>query len=167
VCGARHRAAEQPESRASILDLLWRIVLEAKRHDEVLQDLSPSMDNWDLKRLALRPHHPQILSSSEEGRAIVLDLPEGEMLQEHQIHEGAWITVIDGEVRITSPTGQTIDALPGALVQFAPRERHEVKALADSRILLLLTPWPGCGHPGAMTVEQKSGVRERAAERAS
>jgi hypothetical protein len=51
------------------------------------------MDDWDLKRLAWRPHHPEILSSTEEGRAIVLDLPAGEMLQDHQVHEGAWITV--------------------------------------------------------------------------
>jgi quercetin dioxygenase-like cupin family protein len=124
------------------------------------------MDEWDLKRLAWRPHHPEILCSTEQGRAIVLDLPAGEVLQDHQVHEGAWITVIDGEVRITSHTSQTIDAEPGTLVQFAPGERHEVKALTDSRVLLLLTPWPGPGHPGTMTLEQKTEVRDRAAERA-
>ena len=63
------------------------------------------MDDWDLKELAWRPHNPEILSSSEEGRAVVLDLPTGEMLQDHQVHEGAWITVVSGEVRITSHTG--------------------------------------------------------------
>ncbi len=125
------------------------------------------MDDWDLKRLAWRPHHPEILSSAEEGRAVVLDLPAGEMLQDHQVHEGAWITVIDGEATITSHTGQTVDARPGVLVRFAPKERHEVKALVDSRLLLLLTPWPGSGHPGAMTLEEKTDVRDRAAERAS
>jgi quercetin dioxygenase-like cupin family protein len=124
------------------------------------------MDDWDLKRLAWKPHHPEILYSNDEGRAIVLDLPAGEMLQDHQVHEGAVITVIDGEIRITGDTGQTTDAKPGVLVRFAPQERHEVKALADSRLLLQLTPWPGAGHPGAMTLEQKTDVRERAAERA-
>ena len=124
------------------------------------------MDDWDLKRLAWRPHRPEILSSSEEGRAVVLDLPTGEMLQDHQVHEGAWITVIYGEVRITSHVGQAVDAEPGTLVQFAPQERHEVMALVDSRILLLLTPWPGSGHPGAMTLDEKAEVRGRAAERA-
>lgn len=124
------------------------------------------MDDWDLKRLAWRPHHPEILSSTKEGRAIVLDLPAGKLLQDHQVHEGAWITVIYGEVRITSLTGQAIDAQPGILVHFAPQERHEVKALADSRVLLLLTPWPGPGHPGTMTLEEKTEVRDRAAERA-
>jgi quercetin dioxygenase-like cupin family protein len=124
------------------------------------------MDRWDLKRLAWKPHQPEILSSTEEGRAVVLDLPAGEMLQDHQVHEGAWITVIYGEVRITSHAGQTIDAQLGTLVQFSPQERHELKALADSRILLLLTPWPGPGHPGAMTLDEKTEVRARAAERA-
>jgi quercetin dioxygenase-like cupin family protein len=124
------------------------------------------MDDWDLKRVAWRPHHPEILASGDEGRAIVLDLPAGEMLQDHQVHEGAWIMVIDGEAEITGNAGQRIDASPGILVQFAPRERHEVRALADSRILLLLTPWPGDGHPGSMTLEEKTDVRDRAAERA-
>lgn len=96
----------------------------------------------------------------------MLDLPTGETLQDHQVHEGAWITVIYGEVRITSQVGQTVDAEPGTLVQFAPQERHELTALVDSRILLLLTPWPGTGHPGAMTLDEKTGVRGRAAERA-
>ena len=117
------------------------------------------MDDWDLKRLAWRPHNPEILSSNEEGRATVLDLPDGEMLQDHQVREGAWITVIYGDVKITSRTGKTIDARPGTLVQFAPQE--QVKALADSRILLLLTPWPGPGHPGTMTLEEKTEVRGR------
>ncbi len=125
------------------------------------------MDAWDLNRLAWRPHQPEILSSTEEGRAIVLDLPAGELLQEHQVHEGAWITVIDGEAMITTHTGQTITARPGILVHFAPEERHEVNALADSRLLLLLTPWPGPGHPGALTLEQKANVRGRAAEQAA
>jgi len=124
------------------------------------------MDDWDLNHLAWRPHHPEILSSTEEGRAIVLDLPAGEILQDHQVHEGAWITVIDGAVRISNHTSQTIDAEPGTLVRFAPGERHEVKALASSRVLLLLTPWPGPGHPGTMTLQQKTEVRDRAAERA-
>lgn len=125
------------------------------------------MDDWDLKRLAWRPHHPEILYSTEQGRAIVLDLPAGEILQDHQVHEGAWITAVYGEVRISTANGQTINAQSGTLVQLAPQERHEVTALADSRILLLLTPWPGPGHPGAMTIEDKAVVRERAAERAT
>jgi quercetin dioxygenase-like cupin family protein len=125
------------------------------------------MDDWDLTRLAWKPHRPEILSSADEGRAVVLDLPAGEMLQDHQVHESALITVIDGEVRITSQTGQSVDVRPGILVQVAAQERREVTALADSRLLVLLAPWPGAGHPGAMTLQQKADVRDRAAARAS
>lgn len=124
------------------------------------------MDKWHLKDLAWRPHHPEILCSTEQGRAIVLDLPAGEALQDHQVHEGAWITVVNGALWISNHASETIDAAPGTLVQFAPGERHEVTAVTDSRVLLLLIPWPGPGHPGTMTLQQKTEVRDRAAERA-
>ncbi len=124
------------------------------------------MDAWDLTDALLKPHHPEILASTDEGRAIVLDLPSGGMLQDHQVHEGAWISVISGEVKITSSDGAAVDARPGTLVKCAPRERHEVTAVSDSRILLLLAPWPGVGHPGAMSLQEKADVRERAAEHA-
>jgi quercetin dioxygenase-like cupin family protein len=124
------------------------------------------MERWDLRGLAWRPHNPEILSSSEQGRAIVLDLPAGETLQDHQVHEGAWIMVVDGAVTVTEHGGTAAQAGPGMLVYVAPRERHEVTAVSDARVLLLLTPWPGPGHPGTMTLEQKADVRDRAAERA-
>jgi len=124
------------------------------------------MERWELSSLAWRPHNPEIVSSSEHGRAIVIDLPGGEMLQDHQVHEGAWIVVIDGAVTVTAADRSGVDAEPGVLVYLTPNERHEVTAVTDARVLLLLTPWPGAGHPGTMTLEQKADVRERAAERA-
>src|ERR1700730_14509984 len=124
------------------------------------------MEAWDVGQRDLRPHHPEILSSTEQGRAITLELPAGELLQEHQVHETAWITVVRGDVAISGDTGRTVEARAGTLVHFAPQERREVKALTDARLLLLLTPWPGPGHPGTMTLEQKTDVRNRAAERA-
>jgi quercetin dioxygenase-like cupin family protein len=124
------------------------------------------MESWDLRAAARKPHNPEILFSSEEGRAILLDLPAGEELRDHQVHEAAWISVVDGELTVTAPDGETIEARPGTVVHAAPAERHQVRALSDARLLLLLTPWPGPGHPGAMTLEQKAGVRDRAAERA-
>jgi len=36
---------------------------------------------------------------------------------------------------------------PGFLSHFAPGERHAVKARSDARLLLVLAPWPGVGHP--------------------
>jgi hypothetical protein len=50
------------------------------------------------------------------------------------------------------------------MLEFDPGERHTVSARSDARLLLLLSPWPGDGHPGAMSLEEKATVRERAAE---
>ena len=96
----------------------------------------------------------------------MLDLPAGETLQEHQVHEGAWITVIDGAITVADHDGEPAEANAGVLVYLPPQERHEVRALTDARVLLLLSPWPGPGHPGTMTLEEKAQVRVRAAERA-
>ena len=124
------------------------------------------MKHWDLRGLDWRPHNPEILTSSGEGRAIVLDLPAGEMLQDHQVHEGAWIALVDGAVTVTDRAGEVVEARVGTLVYLEPKERHEVTAVVDARILLILTPWPGDGHPGTMTLEEKAGVRGSAARRA-
>jgi quercetin dioxygenase-like cupin family protein len=106
------------------------------------------MELWDLTTLDVEPHHPQILQSARgEGRAIAINLPAGEELQDHEVHERAYLTVVDGEVEITGD--ETVTAGPGTLAVFDPRERHAVRATRDSRLLLILTPWPGDGHPGA------------------
>jgi quercetin dioxygenase-like cupin family protein len=105
------------------------------------------MESWNLNELAVEPHQPQVLDSESEGRAIVINLPKGEQLQEHQVHERAWILVVGGQVGITTPDGTGAEGGPGLLAIFDPAERHEVTALDDSRILLVLAPWPGDGHP--------------------
>jgi len=120
--------------------------------------------SWDLKSMDVRPHAPEILESADGGRAIVLQIPAGESLQDHQVHEHAWITVIDGEVEITTEDGATTGGV-GLMVEFGPGERHAVLARTAARLLLILTPWPGDGHPGAMSLADKQTVRERAAER--
>ena len=84
--------------------------------------------------------------------------------EDHQVHERAWVTVIDGEVEITTTDGEAITGGRGLMVEFAPGERHAVLARSTARLLLLLTPWPGDGHPGPVTHEDKSEVSERAAE---
>ena len=122
------------------------------------------MRSWDLKGLQLRPHSPEILASSDEARAVVLEIPAGESLQDHQVHERAWVSVIDGEVEITTSAGETVAGASGLMVEFAPGERHAVRALTTARLLLLLTPWPGDGHPGTMPLSDKATVRQRAAE---
>lgn len=124
------------------------------------------MKSWDLRVLDLKPRLPEILSSTEDARAIVLDLRAGEALLDHEVHERAWVVVIDGEVEVTTPAGEHSLGGPGLMVEFAPRERHEIVAQSDARLLLLLTPWPGAGHPGAMTIREKLYARRRAAKRA-
>lgn len=122
------------------------------------------MQSWDLRTVEAEPHQPEILASADDARTIVLQLPAGEELQEHEVHERARLVVIDGEVDITTPAGETASASAGHLFEFDPGERHTVTAQSDARLLLILTPWPGDGHPGAMTLDQKAEARQRAAE---
>ena len=120
------------------------------------------MQTWDLKVLEVEPHQPQILASAEDARTIVLYLPAGEELQEHEVHERARVVVVDGEVDVTTPSGEAVVASAGHLLEFDPGERHTIAARSDARLLLILTPWPGDGHPGAMTLDQKAEAHQRA-----
>jgi quercetin dioxygenase-like cupin family protein len=105
------------------------------------------MENWNLNELPVEPHQPQVLDSESEGRAIVINLPQGEQLQEHQVHERAWLLVVDGQIEINTPDGESAAGGTGLLAIFDPKERHQVLAAEDSRLLLVLSPWPGDGHP--------------------
>lgn len=122
------------------------------------------MKSWQLKTLDLKPRLPEILSSSDAARAIVLDLAAGESLSDHEVHERAWVIVIDGAIEVTTTAGEHAEGEPGLLIEFAPAERHEVLASSNARLLLLLTPWPGSGHPGAMTIREKLYARRHAAK---
>jgi hypothetical protein len=64
-------------------------------------------------------------------------------------------------VRLTA----ALSAAQVHLPELAPAERREVTAPAKSRLLLLLTPWPGNGHPGAMTIREKLYARRHSAKR--
>jgi quercetin dioxygenase-like cupin family protein len=108
------------------------------------------MQTWDLKTTPVEPHKPEVLQSDEgEGRSILIHLPAGEVLQEHEVHERAYVVIADGAVELVDAAGATTPAGPGFLAVFEPQERHEVRATEDARILLVLAPWPGVGHPGA------------------
>ena len=122
------------------------------------------MNNWAITNMQLKPHAPEILASTPEARVIALLVPAGESLDDHQVHEHAWLLVIEGEVEITTTADAKVTGGPGLLVEFAPAERHAVHARSDARLLLMLTPWPGDGHPGAMSLEQKANARRHAAE---
>jgi quercetin dioxygenase-like cupin family protein len=105
------------------------------------------MDTWDIRSLDVQPHAPQVLRSDDgAARAIVIQLPAGEQLQEHEVHEHAYLVVVDGEVELEQ-AGETTSGGPGTVAHWVPQERHEVRATSDARLFLVLAPWPGPGHP--------------------
>jgi quercetin dioxygenase-like cupin family protein len=104
------------------------------------------METWDIASLDVEPHQPEILRSDPEARVIAINLPAGDQLQEHEVHERAWVMVAGGEVEIEQD-GSTVSGGPGFVAHFNPKERHEVRAQTDARLLLFLAPWPGQGHP--------------------
>jgi quercetin dioxygenase-like cupin family protein len=107
----------------------------------------PLVESWDLNSLEVEVRKPRVLDSEAEGRAIVINLPAGEQLSEHQVHERAWLLVTDGEIEVTDSGDDSVTGSTGLLCVFDPNERHEVTAKSDSRLLLVLSPWPGEGHP--------------------
>ncbi len=104
------------------------------------------MQHWNLRTQEAEPHHPEVLQSDPEGRTILLLLPAGESLQAHQVHERAWLLVVDGEVEIDHDGDDQVGG-PGFLAVFEPKEEREVRARTETRLLMLLAPWPGEGHP--------------------
>ena len=88
---------------------------------------------------------PRVLFSRPDSRAVVIDLNEGDELGEHRMHEHAVVEVVSGRLAIVLPDA-TVVCEAGTLMTFEPGETRSVRALEPSRLLLLLTPWPGDGH---------------------
>jgi quercetin dioxygenase-like cupin family protein len=103
------------------------------------------LESWDIRSLDIEVHKPKVLKTDGEARVIAINLPAGEALDDHQVHEHASEFVADGALEIGSSAG-TESAGPGYLAHFDPNERHEVRAKEDSRIVLVLAPWTGEGH---------------------
>ncbi len=105
------------------------------------------MDSWDLTTLDVEVHKPEVLRSDRgAARAIALNLPAGDRLQEHEVHEHSYLVLLSGELEIEHDGGiETAGA--GYVAHWSPHERHEVRAQSDARLLLILAPWPGDGHP--------------------
>ena len=95
---------------------------------------------------------PRVLFTSPECRAVVIDLQRGEELGDHHVRERAVVEVVAGRVMIESGA-ETEECETGTLVTFDPGEHHMVLALADTRLLLLLAPWPAAKH----TTESEKG----------
>lgn len=88
---------------------------------------------------------PQVLFTSPECRAVVVDLRAGEALGDHNVRERVVVHVVAGQVSVES-RDETANCNTGTLVEFEPGERHSVRAVHDARLLLLLAPWPAPGH---------------------
>jgi quercetin dioxygenase-like cupin family protein len=108
--------------------------------------LEDDLESWDIRSLDVKVHQPEVLRTDGEARVIAIELPAGEQLKDHQVHERAYLIVVDGEVEVTEG-GASETGGPGYLAIFDPNERHEVRASSDARIVLILAPWPGAGHP--------------------
>jgi quercetin dioxygenase-like cupin family protein len=105
------------------------------------------MDIWNLASLNVQPRQPQVLHSDEgAARVIAINLPAGEELQDHEVHEHAWLHVHSGAVTVRQGDQDT-EVPAGSLVHWRPQERHAVRAVEDASLILLLAPWPGPGHP--------------------
>jgi quercetin dioxygenase-like cupin family protein len=102
------------------------------------------VQHWDLRTLDVEPHRPIVLHSQSEGRSIAIRLPAGERLQEHQVHERAWLVVAAGEIEIETRGARTRGGA-GLVAIFDPQEGHEIRAISEARLLLVLAPWPGEG----------------------
>ena len=104
------------------------------------------METWDILTLGVEPQHPRVLRSDAEARLVAISLRAGEALDDHQVHERAYVVVVDGAIEVEH-AGGTESGGQGFVAQFDPKERHEVRATTDTRLVLFLAPWPGEGHP--------------------
>jgi quercetin dioxygenase-like cupin family protein len=109
------------------------------------------MHLWDITSIDVQPHQPEVLHSDPgAARVIAISLPAGEELQEHEVHEHAWLHIHHGSVELWDEGGaEKRTAGPGVLAHWHPQERHGVRATEDALLVLILAPWPGPGHPGA------------------
>ena len=124
------------------------------------------MQTWNVADREVPMGHPEVLFSHDGGRAVAIHLEPDRELGEHQVHESAWLIVARGRVRVADAAGASAELGPGGLAFFDPKERHEVHAIEDSMILLLLTPWPGPGRDrwrqdGEADSSRASGVANR------
>ncbi len=104
------------------------------------------MKHWDLAAVDnATSAGPQVLFSTPEARAVIVDLAAGEQMGEHRVRERAVLQVIAGRAELTVGD-ETIICPEGTLIVLDPGEQHGVRALDHVRLLLLLAPWPAPDH---------------------
>ena len=105
------------------------------------------MEIWTPASIDPEPSRPIVLDSEEgAARIVAINLPAGDELQEHQVHEHAWLHVHRGTIDVVADgAGERVQA--GSVVHWSPGERHAVRSIDDALLVLMLAPWPGPGHP--------------------
>ena len=83
------------------------------------------MQSWNLLELEMAEgsRSPIVLHSHDEARAVLIGLNPGQALGDHQVHENAWLVVVDGQVEVGSGE-ETVEAGAGTLFRFDAHERH-------------------------------------------
>jgi quercetin dioxygenase-like cupin family protein len=105
------------------------------------------VQSWNLREIPTPggSRSPIVLRSDDAARAVLVVLEPGQALGDHQVKEGALLTVLDGSVRVES-AGETIEGELGSCFYFDADERRSISSATGARILLVLAPWPGEGH---------------------
>ena len=105
------------------------------------------MQSWNLRQIETPggSRSPVVLRSDAGARAVLIVLEPGQALGDHQVKEGALVTVVDGSVRVDAG-GETVDAEAGCFFSFEADERRSISSQGGARLLLVLSPWPGEGH---------------------
>jgi quercetin dioxygenase-like cupin family protein len=113
------------------------------------------VQSWNLREIATPggSRSPVVLRSDPGARAVLIALEPGQALGEHQVKEGALVSVVDGSVRVESG-GETVEGGTGSFFSFDADERRSISSDRGARLLLVLSPWPGEGHYRG---EQKAG----------
>jgi len=105
------------------------------------------VESWNLREIETPggSRSPVVLRSDPGARAVLIVLEPGQALGDHQVKEGALVSVIDGSVRVEAG-GETIDGEAGCFFSFDADERRSISSENGARLLLVLSPWPGEGH---------------------
>jgi quercetin dioxygenase-like cupin family protein len=105
------------------------------------------VQSWNLREIPTPggSRSPIVLRSDDAARAVLVVLEPGQALGDHQVKEGALVTVLDGSIRVES-AGETVEGGLGTCFFFDADERRSISSDEGARILLVLAPWPGEGH---------------------
>jgi len=105
------------------------------------------MQSWNLSAIETPggSRSPVVLRSDANARAILVVLEPGQALGEHQVKEGALVSVVDGSVQVEAG-GETVKGGVGCFFSFDPDERRSISSESGARLLMVFSPWPGEGH---------------------